>query len=220
MPIKNYHKIEQPRERLIKYGPGKLSSSELLAIILKTGPKGTNVLELAKKILKQFHDNKLANANFNELKNIHGIGPAKACEIVACFELSRRLLKDKKSILILSPQEVWEELKDIRGSKKEHFIVFFLDTQNQVVKRELISIGTLNASLIHPREIFEPAIKYLAAHIILAHNHPSGSLEPSNEDIAVTKRLVEAGKLLGIEVLDHCIVTSKGCMSFKEKNLI
>jgi DNA repair protein RadC len=220
MPIKNIHKIEQPREKLEKYGAGKLADAELFAILLRTGPKGTGVLELSKKILKQFPASSLANASFNELKNIHGIGPAKACEIVACFELGRRMLKDKKSILILSPREVWEALKDIRESKKEHFVVFFLDTQNQEIKRELISIGTLNASLIHPREVFEPAIKHLASHIILAHNHPSGSLEPSDEDLAVTKRLTDAGRLLGIEVIDHVIVTGRGHASLKEKNLL
>ncbi len=220
MSLKNIHKIEQPREKLEKYGAEKLSSAELLAILLRTGPKGTGVLDLSKKILKQFPENKLANANFTDLKNIHGIGPAKACEIVAMFELGRRLLQDKQAALILSPREVWEQLKDVRNSKKEHFLVFFLNTQNQEIQREIISVGTLNASLIHPREVFEPAIKHLAAHVILAHNHPSGSLEPSNEDLAVTKRLCASGRLLGIEVLDHVIVTSGGHASFKEQNLL
>lgn len=220
MFIKEMFKIEKPRERLVKYGPGKLSNAELLAILLRTGPEGSGVLDLSKSILKTFKDSRLANANFDELKNIHGLGPAKACEIIACFELGRRLLKDKPSALILSPQEVWEELKDIRDGKKEHFVVFFLDTQNQEIKREVISVGTLNSSLIHPREVFEPAIKHLASHIIIAHNHPSGSLEPSDEDLAVTKRLADAGKLLGIEILDHVIVTKTGYASFKEKNLI
>jgi len=220
MTIKNLHKIEQPREKLEKYGASKLSDAELFAILLRTGPKGTGVLELSKKVLKQFPGSKLANASFDELRRIHGLGPAKACEIIACFELGRRMLKDKQAVLILSPKEVWEQCKDIRESKKEHFMVFFLDTQNQEIKRELISIGTLNASLIHPREVFEPAIKHLASHIILAHNHPSGSLEPSQEDLAVTKRLTDSGRLLGIEVLDHVIVTGRGHASFKEKNLL
>jgi len=220
MPIKHTHKIEQPREKLEKYGPGKLSDAELFAILLRTGPKGTGVLALSNKILRQFANTRLAYASFAELRKVHGIGPAKACEVVACFELGKRLLKDKKAVLILSPREVWEELKDIRGQKKEHFAVFFLDTQNEVIKREIVSIGTLNASLIHPREVFEPAVKYLSAHIIIAHNHPSGSLEPSEEDLRVTRRLAEAGRLLGIELLDHVIVTATGYASFKEKNLI
>ena len=139
---------------------------------------------------------------------------------MAVFELGRRLLQDKQAALILSPREVWEQLKDIRTNKKEHFVVFFLNTQNQEIVRETVSVGTLNASLIHPREVFEPAVKHLAAHVILAHNHPSGSLDPSEEDLSVTKRLVDSGRLLGIEVLDHIIVTASGYTSFKEKNLL
>ncbi len=220
MALKNLFRIEQPREKLEKYGPGKLTNSELLAILLRTGPKGLGVLELSSKIFKKYSGNSLANANFGELKSIKGLGLAKACEVIACFELGRRLLRDKPAVLILTPRQVWEELKDIRSSKKEHFIVFYLNTQNQTIEKEIISVGTLNASLIHPREVFEPAVKHLAAQIILAHNHPSGSLEPSEHDLAVTKRLQDAGKLLGIEVLDHVIVSSGGFMSFKEQNLV
>jgi len=220
MPIKNLHKIEMPRERLLKYGPGKLSTSELLAIILRTGPKGSNVLQVAENALRSYKGTSLANADFEQLKKIKGIGPVKAGELISCFELGRRMLKDKPAMLILSPREVWEALKDIRESKKEHFVVFFLDTQNREIKRELISIGTLNASLIHPREVFEPAIKHLASHIIIAHNHPSGSLEPSNEDLAITKRLTDSGRLLGIEVLDHVIIAQNGYSSLKEKALL
>lgn len=209
-----------PRERLVKYGPGKLGTQELLAIILRTGPKGSNVIRVAESALRKYKGTSLANAGFEELKKINGIGPVKAGELIACFELGRRMLKDKLCMLILSPHEVWEALKDIRESKKEHFVVFFLDTQNQEIKREVISIGTLNSSLIHPREVFEPAIKNLASHIIVAHNHPSGSLEPSEEDLAVTKRLTDAGRLLGIEVLDHVIATASGYASLKEKNLL
>jgi len=220
MPIKNYHKIEQPRERLVKYGPEKLSSAELLAIILRTGLKGSNVIKLAESALLKYKGASLANVGFADLRKVKGIGPVKAGELIACFELGRRFLKDKAAALILSPREVWEELKDIRDNKKEHFVIFFLDTQNQEIKREIISVGILNSSLIHPREVFEPAIKNLASHIIIAHNHPSGSLEPSNEDIAVTKRLADAGSLLGIEILDHVIVTKTSYVSFKEQSLI
>ncbi len=220
MSIPNLHKIEQPRERLQKYGMGRLSNPQLLAVMLGSGVKGKNVLDLSAGIFRQFKDNRLANASLPELEKVYGLGPAKACEIVACFELGRRLLKDKQVQLLLSPREVWQQLSDIRASKKEHFVVFFLDTQSQLVKREIITIGTLNSSLIHPREIFEPAIKHLASHIIIAHNHPSGSLEPSPEDISVTKRLADIGRLLDMEVMDHVIVTLKGYVSFKEKNLL
>ncbi len=220
MKIKELPKIERPREKLTKYGAGKLSNSELLAILLRTGGKGINVIELSNKILHKFPGCRLANAGVEELISAKGLGLSKACEIVACFELGRRLLKDKQAALIISPREVWEQLKDIRDNKKEHFAVFFLNTQNQEIQREIISVGTLNASLIHPREVFEPAVKNLVASVIVAHNHPSGSLEPSDEDINITKRLCDAGKLLGINLLDHVIATKNGYYSFKEHNFL
>ncbi len=218
--IRDLPKVDRPREKLIKYGPEKLSNSELLAILLRTGKKGENVVELASKILKKFGAKNLTNLEFDELKKYPGLGPAKACEVVACFELGKRLLKDKKAQIYLSPKDVWDELKDLRDHKKEHFVTFFLDSRNQEIKREIISVGSLNASLVHPREVFEPAVKNLAAQVILAHNHPSGDTDPSEEDLEMTKRLVEAGKILGIEVVDHIIVTKNSFLSFKEKNLI
>lgn len=219
MQIKNLPACERPRERLIKYGPGKLSKSELLAILLGTGTKGVNAVELANRILKKFGD-KLTEADFKTLKNTFGLGPAKACEIIAALELGKRLLKGKQTNLILSPKDVWENLKDLRDNKKEHFVIFYLNSRNQEIEREIISVGTLNANLVHPREVFEPAVKNLAAQIIVAHNHPSGQTDPSDEDLAITKRLIEAGKLLGIEVLDHVIVAQKEFSSFKEKGII
>lgn len=219
MKILDLPKVERPREKLSHYGPDKLSNAELLAIILGTGGKGINVVELSNKILRKF-DSNLAETNLEELKTTFGLGEAKACEIVACFELGRRFLKDKKSELILSPEKVWEELKGIRDSKKEHFVVFYLDTRNQVIKQDIISIGTLNASLVHPREVFEPAIQHNAAQIIIAHNHPSGDIEPSEEDKKITQRLQDAGKILGIEVLDHIIVVDKSWLSLREAGVI
>ncbi|MCD6086030.1 DNA repair protein RadC [bacterium] len=218
--IKDLPKVERPREKLIHYGPEKLSNSELLAILLRSGKRGENVVELASKILKRFRADKIPYLTFDELKDYPGLGPAKACEIVACFELGKRLLKGKKARIYLKPKEVWEELKDIRNNKKEHFVVFYLDTRNQEIKREIISVGSLNANLVHPREVFEPAVRNLAAQIILAHNHPSGNPEPSEDDLVITKRLVEAGKIMGIEIIDHIIVVKNGFLSFKEKNLI
>src|SRR3989339_516561 len=220
MKIKDLPKIDRPREKLEKYGPERLSNSELLAILLGTGSKGINVIELANKILKKFSGDGVSKANTVELKNTFGLGSAKACEIVACFELGRRLLQNKQSVLLLSPKDVWEELKDIRDNKKEHFVIFFLDTRNQEIKREIISIGSLNANLVHPREVFEPAVRYSAAQIIVAHNHPSGDPSPSQEDSDITKQLVDAGKLLGIEVKDHIIVSKTNLFSFKEHKLL
>lgn len=136
------------------------------------------------------------------MKDYPGLGPAKACEIIACFELGKRLLKGKKARIYLKSKEVWEELKDIRDNKKEHFVILYLDSRNQEIKREIISVGSLNANLVHPREVFEPAVKNLAAQIILAHNHPSGNPEPSEDDLTITKRVVEAGKIMGIKVIE------------------
>lgn len=217
--IKDLPKIERPREKLEKYGPERLSNSELLAIILRTGSKGINVIELANRILKKFSGDGLSRASIKELKDTFGLGMAKACEIIACFELGRRLLLNKKSLLLLSPQDVWEELRDIRDNKKEHFVIFFLDIKNKEITREIISIGSLNASLVHPREVFEPAIRNSASQIIVAHNHPSGDLEPSEEDMKITNKLIEAGKILGIEVLDHVIVAKENFLSMNKENL-
>lgn len=215
MKLKNLPKVDLPREKLEKYGPGKLTDAELLAILLRTGTKDLNVLKLSEKVLKKFENEKIIDISIEDLKTIHGLGTAKACEIVACFELGKRMLKDKKASILLSPQDVWERLEDIRGSKKEHFVVFYLDSRNQEIKREIISVGTLNESLVHPREVFEGAIKYNAAGIILAHNHPSGDLEPSEADIEITKKLIHAGKILDIKILDHIVITKVSWFQIK-----
>ena len=228
--IKDIPKFDRPREKLEKYGPGKLSDAELLAILLRTGTKNLNVLKLAihynltnprgaQKILQKFENEKFVNISIDELKTIHGLGPVKACEILACFELGRRMLKGKKTSILLTPKDVWERMEDIRGNKKEHFVVFYLDSKNQEIKREIISIGTLNESLVHPREVFENAIKNNAASIIVAHNHPSGNLEPSQSDIEITKKLIQAGKILDIKIVDHIIVTCSSFESFIAKLL-
>ena len=220
MKIKDLPKIDRPREKLEKYGPERLSDSELLAILLRTGSASVNVVELSSKILKKFSGVGLAKASVKELKSTFGLGATKACEIVASFELGRRLLQNKQSVLLLSPQDVWNQLKDIRDNKKEHFVIFFLDARNQEIKREIISVGSLNANLVHPREVFEPAVRHLAAQVIVAHNHPAGDPSPSQEDLDITKQLVDAGKILGIDVIDHIIVTKDRFLSFKERHLI
>ncbi|MFA4930945.1 MAG: DNA repair protein RadC [Patescibacteria group bacterium] len=217
--LKDINKIAHPREKLAKYGPGKLSNTELLAILLRTGGKNCNVLQLAKKIFKQYPKQSLIATNVAQLRNIKDLGLAKACEIVACIELGKRLLKDKPAQLILSAQDVWDRCGDIRPHKKEHFVVFYLDNRHQEIKRDTVSIGTLTASLVHPREVFEPAISHSAAHILVAHNHPSGELQPSTDDIEITRRLIEAGKILGIELLDHVIVTRHKWLSMKKEGL-
>jgi DNA repair protein RadC len=213
-------RVERPREKLMRYGPEKLSDEELLALLLRTGARGVTVLDLAGELLRRFGRADIAKAGFAELRAAPGLGPARACEIAAAFELGRRYLNGKKAGIYLKPRDIWEELRDVRDQKKEHFVVFYLDTRNQEIKRDIVSIGTLNYNLVHPREVFEPAVKNLAASVIVAHNHPSGCLEPSDEDLSLTKRLAQAGKLLGIELLDHVIVTREGFMSFKQKGLL
>lgn len=218
--IQDMPRVERPREKLMRYGPEKLADEELLALLLRTGTRGKGVLDLAGDLLRKFGRGEIAKAGFAELKAAPGLGPARACEIMAAFELGRRYLNGKKAGIYLKPRDIWEELRDVRDQKKEHFVVFFLDTRNQEIKRDIVSIGTLNYNLVHPREVFEPAVKNLAASVIVAHNHPSGCLEPSDEDLSLTKRLAQAGKLLGIELLDHVIVTKEGFMSFKQKGLL
>ena len=218
--IKDLPKVERPREKLMQYGPGKPSNSELLAILLRSGKKGENVVELANKILRKFTEKEIPYAKFEELSKYPGIGKVKACEIIACFELGKRLLRDKKARILLSPKDVFDRLSDLRDKKKEYFFVFYLDSRNQEIKREVISVGSLNANLVHPREVFELAVKNLAASVIIAHNHPSGDPAPSEDDLVITKRLVEAGKILGIEVTDHVIVTKDNYFGFKEKGLV
>lgn len=218
--IKDIPKFDRPREKLEKYGPGKLSDAELLAILLRTGTKDLNVIKLAQKVLQKFEQEKFIDITIDELKTVHGLGTVKACEILACFELGRRMLKGKKLSILLSPKDIWERMEDIRGSKKEHFVVFYLDSRSQEIQREIISIGTLNESLVHPREVFENAIKNNTISIIIAHNHPSGDLEPSEADIEITKKLINAGNILDIKIIDHIIVSNSKYKSMKELGLL
>ena len=218
--IHDLPRIERPREKLVKYGPDKLSNPELLAIILRNGQKGLTILDITKKFFKDYDNEKILSMDYEELKNLKGFGNVKACEILATIELGKRLLKQKKNIILLSPKSVWEETKDIRESMKEHFLIIYLNSRQQKIAKDIISIGTLNASLIHPREVFEPAIKNFAAGIILVHNHPSNNPEPSEADIEITNKLVRGGKILDIEVIDHVIVTESDWFSFKENSLV
>lgn len=208
MKLKDLPKVDLPREKLEKYGAQKMKDHELLAIILGSGIKGLNVLKLSEKILRTIKKKGLQKISLEDLLDIKGLGKAKALQILSVLELSQRFSQDNK-ITILKPKDIWQLCIDIKDSKKEHFVAFYLDTQSQLIERKVISVGTLNSSLVHPREVFEPAIVLHAANVIVAHNHPSGSTEPSREDVQVTTRLREAGNILGIELVDHIIVTSK-----------
>lgn len=220
--IKDLPLFARPREKLIEKGPANLKDKELLAILLGTGREGKSVLEIAQEILAKHPMKNLLILDYEKLSKIKGIGPSKACSLLAAFELTKRALEveDNNLPTINSAKDAVAQLQELRAAKKEHFVVLYLNARNQLIHKETISIGTLNASLVHPREIFEPAIKNLASQIIIAHNHPSGNLSPSEEDIKVTKRLFGTGELLGIEVLDHLIITENEHCSLKERAIL
>lgn len=219
MKMKDLSRIELPREKFIKYGSSKLADHELLAILLGSGIKGLNVLELSKKILEEVNRLRPQHPTLKQLLEIKGLGKAKALLILSALEFGNRM-NTKSCVEILSPQDIWNHCADIRDSKREHFVAFYLDTQNRLIERQIISIGTLDCSLVHPREVFEPAIRLCAASIIVAHNHPSGNLEASVEDREVTRRLVEAGEILGIKLEDHIIAARSGFTNLKQKALL
>lgn len=222
MKIKDLPKIERPREKLIAKGAENLKDSELLAILLRTGTIGKNVIEIASQILTKYSKKRLLQMTYADLSKISGIDSAKATTLLAAFELSKRALEvnDTNLPVISDAKDAVAQLSDMRGLKKEHLVALYLNAKNQLVHKETISMGTLNANLVHPREVFEPALKYSAAQIIAAHNHPSGDPKPSEDDLEVTKRLTEAGKMMGIELMDHVIVSKNSHFSFKEEKLL
>lgn len=208
LKIKEIALEQRPRERLKIKGTDSLSDPELLAIILQYGTNGENVIDLSHRLISTFGLDKINSLSLQELMKIKGIGLAKASKMIAAFELSKRVNSGKIcEKIVKNPSDIashyMEKLKDL---KKEYFIAVFLDSKNKIIKDEVISIGTLNSSLVHPREVFKEAIKQSANSIILVHNHPSGSVEPSDEDYRVNKVLIETGNLIGIKILDHLIV--------------
>ena len=216
--ITQLENIDKPREKLIKKGANALKDYELLAILLGSGVQGKDVIKLSQEIIKLFEDD-FENLNLEKLLSIHGLGLAKASQILSSIELSRRyLIKQNKKIT--SAKDVYEELKEYHNKKQEYFLALYLDGANHLIQTKIITIGILNQSLVHPREVFSYAIEKRCASIIVAHNHPSGILEASNEDINVTKRLKESGKILGIELLDHLIITNNGYLSLKEEGVL
>jgi len=214
---------ERPRERLVKLGEQALSAQELLQLILGRGIAGESVVVTAQKLLSQFGSlQKLAEASIEEISSIKGIGLAKATQIKAVFEIGRRISTQTppyKSKELTDPEKVYRLIKSkLKDYYKEHFYIIILNSRNWSVAE--VSIGSLDASIIHPREVFAEAIKNKAASVIFVHNHPSGDSEPSEGDLVITKRLIEAGKILGIEVIDHIIVTTNNFLSFKERKLL
>lgn len=224
LKIKDVPKEERPRERMLKVGPANLSNQELIAILIGSGTKTEPVTSLAARVLMHFEGLKLfKDATIEELTAIKGIGDAKGVQLLAAIELGKRMnrYRPDEHYVIRSPEDganyVMEEMRNL---KQEHFVALFLNTKNQVIHRETVFIGSLNASIVHPREVFREAIKRSSAAIIVIHNHPSGDPSPSQEDIHVTRRLFEAGKMIGIDVLDHLIIGDRKFVSLKEKGYL
>jgi len=218
--LKDLPRDERPRERMMRLGAEALSHAELLAILLRTGSRKESAVHLAQRVL---HDcgglRRFAERHWDELTQISGIGPAKALELQASLELGRRVARSRlpEAVIISSPQDAANLLmEEMRHLREEHFVVLFLNTKNHVVGRETISVGSLSASIVHPREVFKVAIRRNSASILCAHNHPSGDPTPSMEDVQLTRRLRDAGDLVGIELLDHIVIGDRRFVSLKE----
>ena len=215
---------ERPRERFLKYPSQTISTHELIAIILRTGSKQESVIELAKRILYKYGNLKeLSSASIKDLMKIRGIGTSKAVELLAAFELGKRVSKESftPQVKLISPESIYLFLKDeLEMKTQEHFLALYLNTKGELLKKETLFIGSLNSSLIHPRELFKHAVLNSAATIIVSHNHPSGDPTPSSQDIDITKILHKNGKMMDIELLDHIIIGKDRYYSFKEKGII
>lgn len=225
MTIKDLPEEERPRERLQRWGEEALSTAELLAVILRTGAEGKSALDLAHELLAHFGGDlgRLFTAGFGELCQVRGIGPAKAAQLKACFELGKRAaaLTPEVKPVVRSPRDIARLFSsEFKFLKQEHFACLLLDARNRVISKRTIFVGSLDASLVHPREVFREAIREAAAKVVLVHNHPSGDPTPSEEDIAITRQMVEAGKLVGIEVLDHVIIGGDDFVSMRERGFV
>lgn len=212
---------ERPRERLVRFGADSLSAIELIAIILGSGTKTMPVLQLAQEILIRFGSlHRLAEATIEELCQIKGIGLAKAIQLRASFNLGLRASRDiiKEKCKIEYPSQVYFLIKDkLQHEKREHFVVILLDVKGCLICDQVVAIGTLSNALVHPREVFYPAVRHKASSLILVHNHPSGDLTPSPQDHEVTQQLIEVGQIMGIPVNDHIIISERGFLSMRQK---
>ena len=223
MKMQEIPKIERPREKLIAKGSENLKDEELLAILLGTGVEGKSAIEVAKQILNKYSKKRLLQLSYDDLAKTKGIGSAKACTILAAQELVTRALeiRDESLPQINSVKDVLAQAVYMRDKTREHLMALYLNARNELLYKKPMFVGTLNANIVHPREIFQEALKQNAGSVILVHNHPSGDNEPSQDDLEITKRLIEAGKIMGIDVLDHIIVAkNKPPFSFKENKLI
>ena len=224
LAIRDLPAEERPRERLQRYGPEALSTPELIAILLRTGTSKESALSLAERVLAQIGNLRgIAGATVEQLSAVPGIGPVKAIEIRAAVELGKRIaaFTEDARPAIRAPGDVAQlVMSELRHEQREQFRALLLDARHQVIRMRTISIGTVTESLVHPREVFREAIQHGSTALIVCHNHPSGDPSPSAEDIAVTKRLVEAGKIIGIDLLDHVVIGDGRFVSLKERGLM
>ncbi|TWJ18007.1 RadC family protein [Geobacter argillaceus] len=224
-PITNWPEDERPREKMHKFGPDALSDAELLALIIRSGDHASrqSAIDLGRNILKEFGDlRNIAGATMAEICAIKGAGPAKAASVLAALTLAQRINTARLANLerFTTPSQVFQHFHyRFRDRRKEYFLILLLDGKNRILREVQISEGSLNQSIVHPREVFNPAVRESAAAVILVHNHPSGDPTPSREDLEISKRLKEAGELLGIRVLDHIIVGDNAYVSFVERGL-
>ena len=216
--IKSIPEFDRPREKMEKKGATALSDLELLAVLLGSGIQGKDVFAVARDILKLAQGD-FNNINLEKLRDIEGVGLAKACQIMAAIEFSKRFLV-KEGIKVKNIEDVVKLVEELRAKKQEYFLSLTLVGASYLIQKRIVFIGTLNHSIVHPREVFADAISDRAAGIIFVHNHPSGNIDPSKEDIAITKRSLEVGKMVGIEVIDHVIVGKDGCFSFQAEGML
>ncbi len=217
--IHSFPKVKRPRERLITTGPQNLTQPELMAVVLGSGTQKRNVLSLAKQILTKFGPH-LSSVTLKQLVTIHGIGQIQAAKIIATLELGKRLHQLKPKPRLLKPNDVLREVNEIRTSHREQLIGLYLNARYELMAKEVLAVGSVNAHGIEPRDVFAPAIKLPCRSLILAHNHPSGNPQASQDDIITTTRLKKAGQLLGINLLDHLIITQDSYLSMQQQQLM
>jgi len=213
--------VLRPRDKLIRFGPAGLNPPELLAVLLGTGTKGRSVIRIAQDMVSEHGSQGLLGLSLSDWSKERGVGRVKAAQMLAAFELGRRLLSPPaEEPRVSSPAEAYTLVRDLKKARKEHLVALYLDAQNRLICRETVSIGSLNTTRTHPREVLQPAIVNSALAFILVHNHPSGSLDPSRDDVEFTRTMARAGDLMGISLYDHIIVSHRGFVSLKERGLL
>ncbi len=220
MKIHDLPAHKRPREKLREKGTAGLSPTELLAILLRTGYQGQSALDIAQHLLKRYTLVELQSLPLDVLAKTKGVGFSRAVQVKAALALGELAVQTQELPTVTTPETVYQLCHSIRDKKQEHLICLYLNARNQLITLETISVGTLNSSLLHPREIYAPALTHRAASLIVVHNHPSGNTQPSEEDILVTEKLVEAGEILDIPLVDHVIISQQRWTSLKQENLI